>query len=173
MGDALRFLAVSLMVGLSLIAFVTVLGALFPTRTASTRAALESLPGRAFALGLVNLGFLTVAVLVSLVLGENLWQGFFLPGLLLIGVALVLASFGLTACVQQVGQRLWPQLPPVRQSLWAGLLLVLACLLPIVGWFLLLPWLLIIGSGAFLLSFFQRKPKPGDTTSPLPKPTAE
>jgi hypothetical protein len=36
------------------------------------------------------------------------------------------------------------------------LILSLACGLPFVGWFLLLPYILIIGVGAAILGFFQK-----------------
>ena len=45
------------------------------------------------------------------------------------------------------------------QDLRGGLLLVLACMTPYIGWFIFAPALLCTAIGAGLLAFFQRKDK--------------
>ena len=56
-----------------------------------------------------------------------------------------------------VGERLWPDLTntaPWRQTLRGGLVLILCTLLPVVGWFVLLPMLAIVGWGINVRSWF-------------------
>ena len=48
---------------------------------------------------------------------------------------------------------------PLGQDLRGGLLLVLACLVPYVGWYIFTPALLCTAMGAGLLTFFQPRSK--------------
>jgi hypothetical protein len=49
-------------------------------------------------------------------------------------------------------------------DLRGGLLLVLACLTPYIGWFVFTPFVLSLGLGASILALFQRK-----ALSPMPE----
>jgi len=55
-----------------------------------------------------------------------------------------------------IGERILPDLPAWKQLPWGTVCLALACALPFVGWFLLLPYVGFIGIGAVILGFFQR-----------------
>ena len=59
-----------------------------------------------------------------------------------------------------VGERLWPQVEPWRQTKHGGLTLVCCALLPIVGWAFLLPLLAILGWGINVRAWFVRAPSP-------------
>jgi hypothetical protein len=43
-----------------------------------------------------------------------------------------------------------------KRNLWSAVILCIACALPFVGWFLLLPYVAFTGIGATILGFFQR-----------------
>lgn len=145
-----------------LLAYFTALVYLFPRRTAATAHFSAYTRGRAFAVGLVNLLFFGLLALVMASAGG----GDLLSGLaiLLAAALLWLISLGLAGQVRIIAQMIYPpasagsdQIPPTAY-LRASLLLSLACLLPVLGWFLLLPYLAILALGSAILSLFQKAP---------------
>ena len=79
--------------------------------------------------------------------------------LLLVGV-IVPGVPGLAALAQLTGARFNGSATPLGQDLRGGLLLVLVCLAPYVGWFIFTPAILSTAIGAGMLTFFQRKGNP-------------
>ena len=61
--------------------------------------------------------------------------------------------------VQIVGARLMPGGQGLRPAIWGTVALTLGCLTPYVGWFGLLPYVVIRGLGAFVLTLFGRHQK--------------
>ena len=76
MPDILRLFLVIILLTIGLVAYFLVAGALFPQRVAKTKAGVQSLPGRAFGIGLVNLVFFTVVALVLISVSEKISNGF-------------------------------------------------------------------------------------------------
>jgi len=158
MDELLRAFLAILLGNFLLIPLVLSIAALFPRRVARTHAVADSLPGRAFAVGLINflffgaiaLGFSALADVLDLELIR-------LPALLVVGVLTIALSYGLTAMAQLTGERLRPQDSALRRILWGTLALSLGSTFPFVGWFLLLPYVGLLGLGAFILSFFVRE----------------
>lgn len=73
--------------------------------------------------------------------------------LLLIGAWLVLSSFGVSALATLIGEQLPSPVDtrrPWRRTVRGGVVLELAFLFPLLGWFVLLPAALITGTGAAL-----------------------
>jgi hypothetical protein len=60
-----------------------------------------------------------------------------------------------------VGERLWPSAEPWRQVKHGGLTLVCCALLPVVGWFVLLPLMAVIGGGIQVRAWFLKEPVEG------------
>lgn len=150
-------IAVSVGAILSLVAFFAVLWAFFPNRLARIEAIVDRMPGRSFTVGLVNLVFFGAVILVLFSLAERFpWVGLRALG----GIFLVLlstgVSFGLAGVVQVVGGRVKAQADGLVRTAWGTILLALACGLPFIGWFGLLPYAASLGLGGFLLSFFSR-----------------
>jgi sorbitol-specific phosphotransferase system component IIBC len=56
-----------------------------------------------------------------------------------------------------LGERIFPDQSAWKQTIWGTVILSFACALPIVGWFLLLPYVGFVGIGAFILGLFQRE----------------
>lgn len=69
-----------------------------------------------------------------------------------------------------IGERLWPDAEPWRQIKQGGLTLICCALLPVVGWFFILPLLVIIGWGINLRAWFLRQPQPAHTSFPVSAP---
>lgn len=161
MTDALSIVGLLLFGNLFLVAYVAVLGALFPRRLSQTRAVADTLPGRAFVVGLINVGFFGAVILAFSALAD--WAGNELPrlpALLLLALVCAGLSLGLAAVAELVGERLRPQTSGLTRTTWGALTLSLACTLPFVGWFLLLPYAACLGLGAFILGLFHRPAPP-------------
>jgi hypothetical protein len=128
-------------------------------------------PGKSL---LVGLAPLLVAIVVLAVLGKRLGP---LPGLWLGGLVLLWGLLGAAGLAAQVGARLWPEDRAWRQSRNGGLVLACAALLPLVGWFILLPLIAIGGMGIQVRAWFQPKDKaaaaPLVPCSPPAMPAAE
>jgi sorbitol-specific phosphotransferase system component IIBC len=65
-------------------------------------------------------------------------------------------SFGLAAVAEVLGARVREQAAGLARTAWGTILLALACALPFVGWFGMLPYSASLGLGGFILSFFSR-----------------
>lgn len=73
---------------------------------------------------------------------------------LLGGVLLTWGLLGAGGTAALLGERLWPQAEPWRQVKHGGLTLVCVALLPVVGWFVLLPLLAVVGAGLQVRTLF-------------------
>jgi hypothetical protein len=149
-------------------ALLTTVGALFPGVVARARAAVEGRPGRAFAVGLVNGIFLVALGLALRVLarraGLPVWP-VTLPALVLLGVGLAL---GCAAVAGLVGERAWPVRSAAQQRAFGAGLATLGSLVPIVGWFVLLPYVLALGLGGAVLALLGRPQAVGGTAPAAP-----
>ena len=161
MPDIVRlFLVIPLLLA-GFTAYFLVLNALFAPRVTKTRSIAQSMPGRSFGIGLVNFLFFAVIALVLLSIAEN--AGPFIRGVLTIPAIIILAllaialSLGLAGMSSMIGERVFPDLSGWKQTLWGSVCLSLACALPYVGWFLLLPYVGFVGIGAVLLGFLQSR----------------
>lgn len=160
MTEIFRLTLIILLLTVSLAAFFLVIGALFPDRVSKTQGIIQLTPGRSFGLGMVNFLFFGLIAMVMLSLAEN--AGAFVKGILTIPALLILAflsallSVGLTAAVQHLAERLFPDMIQWKRSLWSAVILCFACALPFIGWFLLLPYIGFTSIGATILGFFQK-----------------
>ena len=154
--------AVLLLLILSLItliaSFVFTRG-LFPRKVDLIQAALENHWKRSFWIGLVNTVFITILVLGLGSLGNN-FRVFYLPAFAIYAVFLIGLLFGLTAFIQLLGGRLFPERTPVQRDIRAGVVVLLTGLLPAVGWFLLFPYVIFLSIGAVVLTLFREKTPP-------------
>jgi hypothetical protein len=160
MSDIVRLLLIILLMIAGLVAYFLVINALFAIRVTRIRSIAQTMTARSLGIGLINFVFFAVIVLVLLSIAEN--AGPFLRGVLTIPALLILAllaiglSLGLAGMATLVGERIFSDLPAWKQTLWGTVCLSIACALPFVGWFLLLPYVGFVGIGAVILEFFQR-----------------
>jgi hypothetical protein len=151
-----------------LAAFFPVLEAFFSKRIAKTRRMVETLPARAFWIGLVNIVFALIVLFALASLGDRLpgpgGKIFFLLALIILIPLAIGLMLGLASVVKAVGERLLPEKSALAQTIWASVALTLACALPFVGWFILLPYICFLGMGAFVLGLFTKQP-----IEPLPE----
>ena len=156
-------LYIVLIILLSLIALIApfiLIRGLFPGRVEKIREAIETQWKRAFWLGLVNTLFISIIAFGLGAMGENA-PLLNIPAIAIYGTLLIGLLYGLTAFTQILGQRLFPDLPPIKKDIRAGAVFLVAGLLPFVGWFLLLPYVICLSVGGVVLALYQsRKPRP-------------
>ncbi len=171
----LNLILIILFGGAAMLALLASVHLLLPRPVENTRAILEGRIGRVFLLGLVNLIFFGAIIIVLVWLANlirNNWSGpagilAGILGLIALVILLALGVFalnGLAGLAVLMGARIGPAKSPIRSDLRGGLLLVLACLTPYIGWFVFTPFVLSLGLGASILALFQRK-----ALSPMPE----
>lgn len=167
MSDILRLFVLIILITTGLVAYFLVANALFPQRIVKTRSTIQSMPARSFGIGLINFVFFATIALVLFSLSENaaafLKVILTIPALVILAALAILLSLGLAGMSTLIGERIFPAQSPQgdisiwKQTLWGTVCLSLACALPFVGWFLLLPYVGFVGIGAVILGFFQRE----------------
>jgi hypothetical protein len=161
MSDILRLLFTILLMTIGLAAYFLVLNALFFARVTRIKSVAQSMPARSLGIGFVNFVFFAVIALALLSVAES--AGPFVRGVLTIPAVIILAllamalSLGLAGMSSLIGERIFPELSAWKQLLWGTICLSLACALPLVGWFLLLPYAGLVGIGAVILGYFRRE----------------
>ncbi|MEN3943073.1 hypothetical protein WJU23_17375 [Prosthecobacter sp. SYSU 5D2] len=118
---------------------------------------------KCFLLGLVPL---TGSIVLIIVLSKLPKMGAL--AVLLGGIIVAWGFIGAGGIAALIGERLWPEAAPWRQTKQGGLALVLCALLPVVGWVVLLPLIAILGWGIALRASFMKAPQPAPATPVLP-----
>lgn len=157
--ETFAVLLLSILSLITLIASFVFTRGLFPRKVDLIQTALENHWKRSFWIGLVNTVFITILVLGLGSLGNN-FRVFYLPAFAIYGVFLIGLLFGLTAFIQLLGGRLFPERTPVQRDIRAGVVVILTGLLPAVGWFLLFPFVIFLSIGAVVLTLFPKKTPP-------------
>lgn len=162
--ETLSLILLSLLSLITLIAALIFIRGLFPRRVEKVQSSLEDHWKRSFWLGLVNTVVITIFVLGLGSLGNNV-PLFYIPTFAIYGIFLIGLLFGLTAFIQLLGGRLFPERTPVQRDIRAGAVFLLTGLLPVVGWFLLFPYVVCLGIGAVVLALFSKNPSPEKSDS--------
>lgn len=157
MAEGLQIIIIILFSWGTLAALLVLLPALLPGRVARAQQIAQNSPGRAFVIGLVN--FLFFGVLIAIFV-----QGAELGGLIAATILLALlavTAVGLAGINQIVQGRLYPTVDEgMKRGLKTAGLLIAAGLLPLLGWFVLTPILLLISLGAAIIALVRRKTSP-------------
>jgi len=162
MTDILRLFFIILLLIAAITAYFVVLNALFENRVTKTQRAIIAMPARSFGVGLVNFLFFGVIAVVLLSLTDanrvsNVMRVILLfPTVAVLVFLGILLTFGLAGMVNIIGERIFPDHAVLKQKALGAVILCIACALPILGWFLLLPYVGFVGIGGFILGLFQR-----------------
>jgi hypothetical protein len=142
----------------TLVALFIVLSLLISGVANRTRTALLEHPVRSFLIGLLNF-LCSIAVAGLLAQLGGWWVSVFeMLAFLILGWLVVLALVGTTGIVSLLRERMGSGgQSQVRGTMLASLLLVLAMLVPFVGWFVFTPIVLLTGLGAALFTLFRRE----------------
>jgi len=170
---------------LGLIALFSALILLLPDPVQQARINLETHPWRSIFIGFLNLFGAGIILALLQTLSNQLWEfrGIFNAVTALFAIYLAIPSLiGLSAMIVLVGVRLGQTRRSFFTSLRGGGLLLLACLTPIVGWFIFTPLVLAasVGSVIGILAkpktpkaeadpvMKEKKQKPLEISKPLP-----
>lgn len=148
MADVFKILFLILGLLICSVSYWLMFSALFASSVARAQQALAARPVRVFFIGALS-G--VPLVLVGLALAANGAGPIKLVGVTLLMLLTAAALFGSTALARMVGQGLGSTQVPVPNgtiALRGGAVVSIACVLPLVGWFLLLPVVLLTGFGA-------------------------
>jgi hypothetical protein len=160
MTEIIRISLTILTLTINLVPFFITMGMYFPAKTGKMREIANHLPGRSFGIGMVNfIFFLTIAIMLFSA-SERL-EGLpkviiLLPALILMIILSIGLSFGLEIMSHLLGERVAPTQPVWKQIMMGTLLLGFGGVVPIFGWFLLLPYAAWTGLGAFIITQFQK-----------------
>jgi len=165
MNDILRFLFIIILLALSFTAYFLVIGAFFPRRVEKTQRVITQMPARAFGVGLVNFLFFGVILVVMFTITDGnanrvnsiVRITLLIPTLALTALLVAVLSLGFAGMVHVLGERIFPELNPLKRSMLGTTILSFACALPFIGWFMLLPCIGFTSFGAVILGFFQRE----------------
>ena len=153
MAEGLQIIIIILFSWGTLAALVVLLPALLPGRVARAQQVAQDSPGRSLVIGLVNLLFFGLVAIIFA-------QGGDVGGLLALIILLALAAItavGLSAINQIVQTRLYPKEEGVKVGLKTAVLLIAGGLVPLLGWLVVAPILLLIGLGAGIIALVRRK----------------
>ncbi len=163
MNNIFGLLLILLFGGAGLVSIFIIISLLFPAWIEKNRGSLENSMGRALLLGLVNFIFAGILVgllaLVTRLGGVFAAVAVFLIGLIML-VVLILTLLGLVAASSLLGSRLGAVNSPLASHVRGGILLILACLTPYLGWFIFTPLVAWTAFGASIQNIFRRPAAP-------------
>jgi hypothetical protein len=161
----------------SLIALFSALMLLFPEPIEEARANLELHPWRSIFLGFLNFAGAVVIIGLLFTVSNIVYelqgpaQGI---GMLILVVLSVPLMLGLAGAIILTGNRLGQWRRPFWSNLRGGGLLLLACVTPLVGWFVFAPLLVWACIGAVVGTLKRKKAAPAaETPVELVTPAAE
>ncbi|MDB6075971.1 MAG: hypothetical protein JWO89_3611 [Verrucomicrobiaceae bacterium] len=79
------------------------------------------------------------------------------PGIIISSALIVWGLNGVVGIASIIGERLWPAGDPWKQTRNGGLVVICCALIPIVGWFLFLPLMALVGMGVNVRCLFMRR----------------
>jgi hypothetical protein len=156
-----------------MIALISALILLLPEPIQQARSILENHPWRAIFLGFLNLFGAGILVALLQTLANQVWETQPIANALsfIIGIYLAVGMMvGLCAVILLVSQRLGQLRRPFFTNLRGGGLLLLACITPIVGWFVFTPLLVAASIGSVIALLPKRKPAAPKDETKMEKP---
>ena len=155
--EGIGLIVVGALALVSLVALFLVVRVFFSGMIERCATAVEEFYTRAFWLGFINTLAVAIVIAVFAALAENMAQFFYLPAILLLVFYIPSALFGLIALSDKIGGQLFPESNQLQQQIYGSVVMILASLFPFLGWYVLFPFLLVLGFGAFLLAVFSKQ----------------
>ena len=137
------------------IAFFLIVEALFTKIVEQCRVIVEENPGRSFWIGLVNTIFFSALIVLFFSLAGRIEQPLIaVPSVILFVIIIIGSIFGFSAVIQVIGDRVFTDYSGFRKKSFSAGLIMLGCFTPYIGWYGLLPYILIVSFGAFAIRTF-------------------
>jgi len=157
MDQPFLLLILVVLIGFCLAAFFITLEALFGELVEGITRSAEEKPGKAFWVGLVNTVFLGAIAVGLISTGEYSTFGLVLavPGFA-VGIFVTAGIvFGIAGMVRLIAGLVFPGKEGWKLQASGAGVVILACLVPYIGWFGLFPYLGLRGFGAFILHLME------------------
>jgi len=164
MADLTAIFGILILLGLSYPCLLAAWRILFAGAVERARQRLEATPGRCLSLGLgaALLSLVPIFILLNLPFGPAKFLGWILAALLLSA-----ASVGGAGWAALAGERMMGETVGATRRLMIGALVTeLAAVFPLIGWFLFLPYTLLVSLGAAV--FAALRWMPAASTRPVP-----
>jgi hypothetical protein len=177
MADVFTFVFLILGFWLALPALCLSLRAAFPNAVTKSQRHIAQRPGRSLVAGIV-VGI--PSFVVSVAATAALPGGGKLIGLLLVAGLFLYSFVGIAGLVTHLGQRLGSpadDAQPWLQTLRGAVCLVMPATIPVLGWFLIVPLVFLLGVGTTTISFFNsgdvETPESAPESASMPIPVGE
>jgi hypothetical protein len=162
--DMLNMLAFLVGGGITLTAFIILVGRLFMIPVNRCAEAIKASLWKPFLIGLVNAVFFILLASLMFNFARNQLSGLPAGFVAMIALAIlaalgILESIGLSGFSYWLEERFANDERTLNSSLKSTLFLVLACMAPFVGWFLLTPFVIATSLGAAMQTVFRRREK--------------
>jgi hypothetical protein len=164
MTEILRVTLVAILLSIGFACYFLVVGALFSERVVKTIKTIKQSPVRSLGIGFVNFVFFAAITIALFAFAEEFQESgrtvpysiLMIPTLLLAAILVIILVLGLSAMINILGERIFPELSTWQKTFWGTVILAFGSAIPTVGWFLLFPYVALTGFGAVILGFFQR-----------------
>lgn len=160
MADVFAVFGTLLSLGIALPGLLLAWRLLLPNHVARAQQRLEQTPWQCFFTGAA---FLTAYLIPTIILFNLPWAGFQFIGSVGIFILLTLTSIGAAGLAELMGQRLHSlglTGSPVRATLRGAVIMELAAVFPLIGWFIFIPITFILALGALLFALIGWMPHP-------------
>jgi hypothetical protein len=161
MADVYAVFGTMLALGMAFPGLLTGSWLLFPQAVGRSRARIVATPFRCFFLGVGSVLVMAIPVTILNALPLGLAK---LAAALLVFGAFGVATLGAAAVAVELGDRIRVQAAPSLSGIGAvvrgAIILELAAVFPLVGWFLLIPAVLLTGFGAGVFALLRWRPRP-------------
>lgn len=158
MADLTAIFFILLIIGIAYPALLTAWWLLSPAAVERARLRLDRTPGKSFWLGLAVL----IGFLIPILILFNLPSGFFkFLGFVTIGIMLVVSSIGAAGLASRFADKLnrLGSFSPLGSFIRGAVIIELASILPILGWFIFLPISIVTSLGASAFALLNWVPK--------------
>jgi hypothetical protein len=139
-------------------ALLVALNLLLPAVTKRIETRLSEKPGRSFVIGVPVTAVLILWVLITAEAGAGVIRG---TAFITAAFGMALGTLGAAGMARVIGKRITPLAQPnstMTNLVRGAVVYELACLFPIVGWFVFAPLIGVTVMGAAVTSLFRRKP---------------
>lgn len=159
MEQILGVLAFGLIILIPVTSLMLLTSALFPQTTDKAKSVIENSQGRTFLIGVVNLLFLAAIMFVFIFLVQEVRFPpiFFIPAVAALAAFATGAFVGITSITHLVGERILSNHAQPQRNIRAAIVLILALLTPIIGWYIFFPYIVILGFGGFVAATIQKR----------------
>jgi len=150
--------------GITLTAFITLVGKVFSSPASKCAETIKASMWRSFLIGIVNAVFFVFLAAMMFNFSKSQLNGL-LSGLVNIIALTILVTLGILASIGLSGLSYWLEERiqagehTLAASLKSSLLLVLACMAPLVGWFLLTPFVIATSLGSAIQVIIRKTEK--------------